>query len=66
MESRESEGTSRFVQVAGMRMVFQPAREGARKHPCPDCHYCQFCSDCGDVSRAETAETAENGLSPGN
>ena len=45
MGSREPGEESRFVPVAGMRMVYQPACDGARKHPCPDCHFCQFCSD---------------------
>lgn len=63
MESRDTGENSRFVSVAGMRMVYQPARAGARKHPCPDCHHCQFCSDARCQSCRECGKRRTGKLS---
>jgi hypothetical protein len=48
MGSSESEKEGCFVQVAGLKLVYEPAKRltaPAGKHPCPDCHFCQQCSD---------------------
>jgi hypothetical protein len=36
-----------FVRMKGVTgLVYVPDEdEGAKKHPCPDCHFCQWCSD---------------------
>ena len=48
MESDKPKSGLRFVKVCGMERVFDPRGDpegGAKKNPCPDCHFCQFCSD---------------------
>ncbi len=61
MGSSEKKKEGCFVQVAGLKLVFEPAKHltaPAGKHPCPDCHFCQQCSDdrCHSC-RGEGADT---------
>lgn len=47
MKAEKPHRQAPFVQVAGMKLVYEPPRrtDQPRKHACPDCHFCQFCSD---------------------
>jgi hypothetical protein len=48
MEAKSSAKDPRFVNLAGLRRVYEPEGNDcpeAKKYPCKDCHFCQFCSD---------------------
>jgi hypothetical protein len=45
-EDREKKGS--FVELGGVKLVYEPGgRQGTspKKHPCADCTHCQYCSD---------------------
>ncbi len=47
MDPSPESNESCFVPLAGLKRVYEPKKrgEGAKKHPCPDCHFCQLCSE---------------------
>lgn len=48
MGSSERKEEGCFVPVAGLKLVYDPAKRSLAapgKHPCPDCHFCQQCGD---------------------
>lgn len=54
-----------FIPVAGLKHVYEPRKkqgEGARKYPCPDCHFCQFCSEVRCRSCRDSSVQGKTGL----